>query len=234
MNRRDFLRVSAGATAAMGLKAIWFEPNRVSVTDHVIGDASSGGVPLRLVQLSDLHLKKIGRHEEQIAQKVHELHPDVILHAGDAIDQPDHLDTLDTFLALLPSTRWSFAILGNWEHWARIDLLRLRAIYASHGVQLLVNEHVELAHEGARVVFCGVDDATGGAPDIERALGDAAPAANSILLAHSPIYRDHLPKIAGAWQPEYMLSGHTHGGQMKLLGWAPFRPPGSGRYIAGW
>jgi uncharacterized protein len=34
--------------------------------------------------------------------------------------------------------------------------------------------------------------------------------------------------------PQVMLAGHTHGGQVALFGWAPLRPPGSGRYVQGW
>jgi predicted MPP superfamily phosphohydrolase len=36
------------------------------------------------------------------------------------------------------------------------------------------------------------------------------------------------------YRPQWMLAGHTHGGQIRPFGWAPFRPRGSGRYVSGW
>jgi hypothetical protein len=87
-----------------------------------------------------------------------------------------------------------------------------------------------------------VDDLTG-APDLRAALRGAEDARVRILLAHSPAFRDTVAahgQRAGAREPvdvgaiTLMLSGHTHGGQVALGGWAPLVPPGSGRYVRGW
>jgi predicted MPP superfamily phosphohydrolase len=89
------------------------------------------------------------------------------------------------------------------------------------------------------VQVTGLDDLIGGRPDVARALADAIPSANHVLLAHCPAHREtFLAELASlnarALAPAFMLSGHTHGGQLALGGWAPMRPPGSGRYVAGW
>jgi uncharacterized protein len=250
ITRRRFLAASAAGASALAANACWIEPNRLHLTEHVIGDSAPDRQPLRAVQLSDLHLVRIGRHEERIAETVHRLGPDVLLLSGDVIDRSDRLQTLRSFLALLPSSPATCAILGNWEHWAGLDLRELERIYDAQGMRLLVNETARLEHQGVPVLLTGVDDSTGGTPDLRHALADVEPAANHLLLAHSPAYRDHLDHEArpqampGAapvpgveltrYAPQYMLSGHTHGGQINLLGWAPFRPPGSGRYVRGW
>ncbi len=203
-----------------------------------------------MAQLSDLHLQRVGRHEEQIAETVHRLSPDVVLLGGDVIDRSDKLPTLRSFLSLLPSSSATYAILGNWEHWAELDLRELERSYEAHAVELLINRTTRLERHGVSVLLTGVDDATGGRPNLRESLADVEPAANHLLLAHSPVYRDHLehegpPRsllgtttAAGAefgrYAPQYMLSGHTHGGQINLFGWAPYRPPGSGRYVRGW
>lgn len=250
ITRRRFLWASAAGLAAVGLNACWFEPNRVSVSRHVLGNPVPGRKPLRIVQLSDLHLGEVGSHEERIAEAVHALSPHLIVLTGDSIDRRDRLDTLGAFLSLLPKPARKFAILGNWEHWARVDLSSLDRLYESRGVQLLMNRSASVEHGGAKVLLTGLDDATAGVPRIQEAVDVGAPCLNHLILAHSPVYRDRLsadlrlpaspgptPPQGGATvgiDPEYMLSGHTHGGQVKLLGWSPLRPRGSGRYVSGW
>jgi predicted MPP superfamily phosphohydrolase len=67
----------------------------------------------------------------------------------------------------------------------------------------------------------------------------------NLLLAHCPEHRDRLEDapspFEGTAPPRMdpagitmMLSGHTHGGQVRVLGWAPAVPKGSGRYLRGW
>ena len=64
-----------------------------------------------------------------------------------------------------------------------------------------------------------VDGARGQAEGTASTAGDVAPVAKGPVLAH---------------RPSLVLSGHTHGGQVTLGGWAPVTPPGSGPYVAGW
>jgi predicted MPP superfamily phosphohydrolase len=121
-----------------------------------------------------------------------------------------------------------------------VDLAELARVYERHNVRLLVNETV--VHAG--VTLTGVDDLAG-APDLRRACAGVAGTPLHLLLAHSPAFRDSVAAHghpAGVLKPErvavdgigMMLSGHTHGGQVALAGWAPLLPPGSGRYARGW
>ena len=81
-------------------------------------------------------------------------------------------------------------------------------------------------------------------PDVRMALASATPQPNHLLLAHCPAHREVFRSNAAALigggfdsrvlMPQLMLAGHTHGGQIAPFGWAPFRPPGSGRYLRGW
>ncbi|MFN8967247.1 MAG: hypothetical protein ACK5XR_00570 [Pseudanabaena sp.] len=41
-------------------------------------------------------------------------------------------------------------------------------------------------------------------------------------------------RILSEYKPQYMLSGHTHGGQLSFFGIAPILPPRSGKYVSGW
>lgn len=247
ITRRRFL---AGGALGLAVTAagVVYDTGRVTVTRNVLLDPADPRRmerPLRLVQLSDLHLRDFDDHARAVVNRVNSLDPDVVVFTGDSIDQPDALAILQAFLAGLSPRAEKFAVLGNWEHWARVDLNDLRATYASAGCRLLVNESIALNHSGHPVLITGLDDSTAGSPDLAAALSGRAPAANHVVLAHSPAYRDVLVNAAGTARSgevamfsghpiTCVLSGHTHGGQVNLLGWAPLRPPGSGRYVSGW
>ncbi len=236
LTRRRFLGSLALTAVGIFSYSRWFEPGRVTVTHHALGEPGIGRAPVRIVQLTDLHLQRLGAHEQAVAKAVHELAPHVLVLTGDSIDRPERLTTLGAFLDLLPQGVPGFAVLGNWEHWSRVDQAQLRRVYAHRGVHLLINETAEMRLNGRTLLVTGMDDATGGQPNLEQALSDVASTRNHMVLAHSPVYRDVLMRhsLMSTFSPVCVLSGHTHGGQVNIAGWAPIRPPGSGRYVSGW
>ena len=247
LTRRQWIASALVAGAGLGaLDAFGVQPNRVTITRHRIG--RPGKSPLRIVQLTDLHLRVVGGHEREIAEAVTELRPDLVVLTGDSIDQRGRLPQLSEFLGLLPRHSLGLAILGNWEHWGNVDLRALRSTYERHGVQLLQNESVVLSFPAGPLLVTGLDDLVGGRPDPVVALRDVRPQPNHLLLAHCPAHREVFlragsrsaplsgmtPLAPPLKSPQLMLAGHTHGGQIRLGDWAPFRPQGSGRYVSGW
>lgn len=245
MTRRRWIAGIAGAlVAGTAVDAFAVEPNLVSVTRHRVG--ASRGHPARITQLTDLHLQAVGRHEARIAEAVAGLQPDLIVFTGDSVDDARNVDLLADFVALLPVGTPKLAILGNWEHWAGVDLPRLTRMYERGNCRLLRNESVVIPLAGAELLVTGLDDLVGGAPDIGAALRGVEPRADHLLLAHCPTHRDVFSRAARPpgqdragidprlLNPQLMLAGHTHGGQIAPFGWAPLRPRGSGRYTRGW
>lgn len=233
MNRRAFL-YGAGATAAAGAGALGYgwliEPERIGFTTHALpGDRfmASGSV----AQITDLHLKEVGDEHEAIASEVERRSADIIVITGDSVDATADLDLLRDFLALLPYGVPKFAILGNWEHWGRVDLGRLAAAYERANGTLLVNRSVTHDGPGGSVRISGLDDLVGGSPQPAAIAPEHGASAPHILLAHCPAQRDRLPPETAV---DLVLSGHTHGGQVQVLGRAPLVPRGSGGYLEGW
>lgn len=225
--RRLLLGAAAVGATALLTEGFIFQRGRLEVTRPTLGEPGPGRRSLRLAVLADLHLTVLGRFHEELAGALAEEDPDAVLLVGDSVDRPDALPLLRDFLALLPD-RPSFATLGNWEYWGGVDLPALRRTYADAGVRLLVNEGAELAPGAA---IWGVDDPLAGSPALPTP-GDP-PAGDLLLLSHCPFYRDELPTGPGH-RLAAVLSGHTHGGQLAVGGWAPVLPPGSGGYVAGW
>jgi predicted MPP superfamily phosphohydrolase len=251
VNRRRFLAALGAAGATLAADARFVEPRRLQLTRHAPGPhPSPGRLPVTLAQVSDLHLQRVGSIHHRIAGHLARVRPDVILFTGDSIDRADRLPVFAEFLALLDPRVPSYAILGNWEHWAEVDFDALARVYARRNGRLLVNETAVHLHRGRRLGITGLDDLVGGRPDLLAAVQGAEPADARVLLAHCPAQRDRLRgdragvRVGGALlRPgvdlnalgfRMMLSGHTHGGQVALFGVAPVLPPGSGRYARGW
>jgi predicted MPP superfamily phosphohydrolase len=228
--RRRFLLAAGAATAAaVGIEALWLEPRRVTVTRHRVGGGSKS---LRVVQLSDLHLQDIHQFELDVASTVSGLAPDVIVLTGDSIDKRRGLPVLDAFLRVLAPETPKYAVLGNWDYWSGASSTEVRAVYERHRCRLLVNETVVHEHDGRFVHFSGADDLLGGTPQL-ASLTRAEPEASHVLLAHCPAFREHVERDAPG-RFTCMLSGHTHGGQIRFFGYAPVLPRGSAGYVSGW
>lgn len=228
LTRRRFLASAVGVGAVVTAEAVWWEPGRFSVTVHQLGTPTPGREPLRVVQLSDLHLKRLRPFHERVAAAVGELSPDVIVLSGDALDRADSLTELDAFLALLPATPHRIATLGNWEYWCGVSIPLLSAMYETRGFRLLVNEAVEVGP--VRIV--GLDDWVAGTIDVDAATAGIPMDDRTLVVSHCPAWRDEPEARLSA--PALTLSGHTHGGQIAAGRWSPFCPPGSGRYVSGW
>ena len=237
LRARAILGALAGALLGYG---VLVEPRRLTVTRH---DVERGGAPrdpttptsrLTLVQLADLHLGRLRPFHDRVVRAVHEARPDLILLTGDSVESPRGLEALDELLEALPEVP-RFAVPGNWEYWGGVPLSRLGRVVERRGGTLLVNESVAIDVGPHRVRVRGVDDRVGGTPDLDAAFAETrGDAALDLLLDHCPRDRDDLVRRIppDAW-PDLVLSGHTHGGHVNLLGLQPC-PPGSGRYVDGW
>ena len=213
--------------------ALAIEPFWIKTSTYTIGHPSVSA-PVRVAQLSDLHLQTLDKQAIKVIEEVERLKPDLVVITGDALDKQKALPALDQFLAALPKGAHTVAILGNWEYWAALDIEALRALYAKHQVRLLVNEAMEVLIGGQSVLIEGLDDFTAGRPksvDWDQG-GSKAPL--HLLLQHSPGWFEQLKDQAlERERPALCLAGHTHAGQVTFFGLVLWTPPGSGTYTAG-
>lgn len=236
IDRRTFLRragytaVGAGVAAA-GVDSLLIEPNWLEVTTHerTVPADRAGFDTYRVAHLVDVHLDGFGDMHRTIVERLADFQPDLLAIPGDMVDGGAPLDEVARLCSRLAETAdRCVATLGNWEYWCDIPVEDIGAMYRRTGIELLVGEHRTYRDD---VAVVGTDDGATGRANPHEACRPVAGAGARILLTHAPgvleSYHTSLPTF------DLVLSGHTHGGQFELFGWAPICPPGSGRFVAG-
>jgi predicted MPP superfamily phosphohydrolase len=235
LSRRTFLQSGAALTATAVLTdALWIEKHFIEVNEFFIGTAAPETQNIKIVQLSDLHLHSINSALEQLAKKINQLKPDLIAITGDAIDEAENLHLLDDYLSLIDKEISKVAILGNWEYWGEVDLKRLREVYEKHNSKLLVNESKQFQFKEKTLSVIGIDDFVGGYASYKLATDNFVKSNHNIVLNHCPKYSEQIVERCQNDNISFILSGHTHGGQIRLFNIVPFLPQGSGKYVKGW
>ncbi len=237
LTRRRFLATAVGALgAAAAGDGFLVEPGAVQVTRHDIPVA--GLAPpldgLRIACVTDVHLSHgVPRSGHVTLERLAHERPDVVVLIGDICNAWEDLATLAAWSRHARGSAAAFATLGNWEHSAGIDRSRAERAYAQAGVELLYNSTGRVTRGGATLTFVGLDDPVQGTPDLAAGLATVRSGEQTIWIVHAPGYVDGVPRDA-APRPAAILTGHTHGGQIRLPFWTPYTPVGSGRFVAGW
>ncbi|HEY9046921.1 MAG TPA: metallophosphoesterase [Ohtaekwangia sp.] len=233
--RRKFIRYGISLLAGITfIDAIWLEKLFIETNEFHLGDATRNTPPIRIAQISDLHLHTIGSVHTKIANRVNSYKPDLIFFTGDSVDKAEYIDLLRDFMKLLDAKVQKVAILGNWEYWGNIDLRKLRMIYSDYNCDLLINQSKQYSVRNKRISITGIDDFIGSHADYVAARDTYRDSDYHIVLTHCPEHRDVIVQQQGKERIDLILSGHTHGGQLNILGFTPFKPPGSGKYLKGW
>ncbi len=187
---------------------------------------------LRIAFLSDLHAGSFMSSDDLVTifRQVAATEPHVVLFGGDLINTRERELLLyrEALRALQPPLGM-FAVPGNHDLFWGPDLGLWAAFLREHGVDVLVNRGTRLQFGGTSLWLCGVDDLTEGQPDLRAALAGRERGEAAVLLSHHP---DFFFEAAAA-DVDLTLSGHTHGGQIRVLGRAPLHHSQFG-YEQGW
>ena len=229
VTRRGFFK--AGVFAAGGLALYAGEIERHWVDVHQV-EIRLGNLPevfrgFRIAHMADFHY---GEYSEptfirSVVRMVNALRPDMIALTGDfisagpmvmriSVDFAYHCaDLLGRFECPL-----KFAAMGN--HDVLVSRVDVTDALQSRGIPVLHNNSIPIEKDGARFWLAGVADTIiGNGADLNAAIPRRREASKEplILMAHEPDYAD---EVIGSGV-DLMLSGHTHGGQVRI----PFMPP---------
>jgi uncharacterized protein len=217
VSRRQLLRTLAASTvftgAGFGSYGFAYERHRLVLTRATV---PVRGLPpalvgLRIGLLSDIHHGRFMPAEDVAAAAalLRSARPDLVLLAGDYVTSGNRRLVLPCARALAPldAPLGVFAVLGNHDPEPTVN-----GVFKAHGIQLLRDEHTNIAAPGGGIVLGGLRYWTTKLEDVERIFRGTR--GFSILLAHDP---RRLSQAAQLGIP-LVLSGHTHGGQVVLPG----------------
>ncbi|MFP3563674.1 metallophosphoesterase [Paraburkholderia sp. SIMBA_030] len=190
---------------------------RVVTIEVPIDDLPAALDGFTIVQISDIHVGPTIKRSyvDAIVDAVNRLKPDLIAVTGDIVDGSVPQLTRHTQpLGRLSARHGAFLVTGNHEYYAGANawIDEFRRL----GLNVLLNEHVIVDHDGARAVIAGVTDYSAGHHDplhrsdpVAALAGAPGDVLIKVLLAHQP----RSAEAAAAAGFTLQLSGHTHGGQ---------------------
>jgi predicted MPP superfamily phosphohydrolase len=213
------------------------EPNLLEINtrqiQHPLIPKSFEG--LKIIQFSDTHLGFQYNliQFEKLVKKMNDLQPDLIFFTGDLMDAPNEYPKINQLVPILQQLKASlgkYCIFGNHDHGGYGSDI-YRNIMGSADFTVLLNESTPIKlKDGSRIYLIGIDDAMLGQPDLKVALKHVPDNTFKLLLSHAPDLADSSSQYPIHWQ----LSGHSHGGQVKI----PFvgalvTPPFARKYTEG-
>lgn len=234
MKRRNFIVKSIFALLGIFFFDIfWFEKFVIQWTTF---DLSHTDNKIKIIQLSDLHMKELKSFHKSIANKINQELPDLICLTGDSINNNRGLPVLNQFLELISKEIPKVVIMGNKEYAGKVDIDSYRSMFEKHNGKLLINESLKFTQADRSIVIVGIDDYIGGHSDFTKASVDYLNTEETVVLNHCPEYSDAIAVLNETQKTniKLILSGHTHGGQITFLGKAFYKPGGSGRFLRGW
>jgi uncharacterized protein len=210
------------------IEPIWFEVNHIDIALPKLDRVFNG---YRIVQISDLHAGDgTDRSQlEKVVEAVNAEQPDLVVITGDHVTRipKQHLELLDTLAKLQPRDR-TISILGN--HDVHNDPAPVRAAIKQAGITLLENSIYTLNRGKATLYIAGVGDVYFKQDRLDLILAQLPATGAAIMLAHEPDFAD---KTAATGRFGLQLSGHSHGGQVRIPFYGGYVPILAEKYPLG-
>ena len=214
LQRRRFLQAGMSGLAAAPLILSGYGAAYASKAYEIRELTLPFGRALRVVQLTDIHAGVYMTRAEmrRYADQVTALEPDLFVLTGDYISNSmEFLPDCVEEMARVRARYGTFASMGNHDRWygRQSDIL---AMFRQHRITFLLNAHRVIQTEQGSLAVAGIDDLQSGYPDLAGALRGLDSTLPTILLSHRP----EIFPLAAAHGVPLTLSGHYHGGQIKL------------------
>ncbi|PIP65263.1 hypothetical protein COU77_03440 [Candidatus Peregrinibacteria bacterium CG10_big_fil_rev_8_21_14_0_10_49_16] len=206
------------------------EPQTITVSHHTVALPIQD--KLRIVVISDFQVGpyKTARFVKRVVQQTNGMYPDLVLLVGDFVNS--NTSNVSDLLPLgdLRATLGVFAVLGNHDIGKHLSLLRKPVVSEDRGTEVarflrelditvLENEHSFVTLPHGQLAIAGITDVWSENSDVTRALRGILPSTLTILLSHNP----DIVLQEESFAADLIVSGHTHGGQIRLPFFGPVR-----------
>lgn len=218
---RIFLVLAAGTFLYTTGKIVW-DSNRMIVEriTHKLPEQVSSQLPepLTVVHISDMHAdiftdeKKMDRY----IQLVNEANPDIVIFTGDLITEGiGHVQEGARALQKVESKHGVFAVIGDHDYWAGPD--HIVEDLETRGIRVLQNEHLQVQIDSIPISIAGVTEIYSynlPAVQLESFIKNVPNDGIKIVASHQA--SDRLIDYSKNSGTDFLLSGHTHGGQVRI------------------
>ena len=176
---------------------------------------------IKIVLISDLHSTIFGKDQSILIDMVKEIVPDLIILSGDIIDDVVPVTGTRLLLSGISGMAPIYYVTGNHEYWSR-SIQAIREELMSYGVIILSDSYVKVEINNNEIIIAGIEDPDKKdyeTPDYNQ---DASMEEAFRELDNVPLYKiliAHRPEKIESYQKysfDLILSGHTHGGQVRL------------------
>ncbi len=170
--------------------------------------------PISLFFISDIHKREISDDIiEEVEGKV-----DIVIIGGDLLERGVPFSKVEKNLDKLLIIGPVYFVWGNNDY--EVDTSRLKQIFKNKGIKEIVNSSMKVPIHNSEINLIGVDDASTQRADYQAAIEQTDSVEFNLLISHDPRLVKHIKKEDGI---DLMISGHTHGGQIRLLGWGMYK-----------
>ncbi|MCQ6279834.1 metallophosphoesterase [Bacillus sp. EB600] len=226
LTRRTLLKTSFGALLTiLGLGSGGYvyarniEPALLDIQSiqikHSLIPRSLDGV--KIIQFSDTHLgfQYNLNQLKRVINVINSFQPDVVFFTGDLMDNPKEYKEIEELAPILRQIRaplGKYCIYGNHDHGGYGSTIYKHIMQGANFILLQNQSRPIIGSDGSQIYLVGIDDAMLGRPDFNLAQQSVPDNAFKILLSHAPDLADRASQYNIHWQ----LSGHSHGGQVKI------------------
>lgn len=198
---------------------VFIEPNIIlfSAKNIIIKNLPEHFKNKKIVHISDIHFGMLfgKKSVAYLVEKINKIEPDFIFITGDflSVNNKEKINVLADEIIKLKAKYGVFAVFGNHDHYG--DAAHLKKKLSEGGINFLVNQAKQVSSNNDKIWVIGIDDPYHEFDDLKMALKDVPHDAVKILLAHSP---EIIPEAVEE-KIDFLLMGHTHGGQARLPGY---------------
>ncbi len=199
------------------MEPFWIQLVRLDITHPDIPDQFEG---FSMVFLTDIHhgpffsQKRVAR----LVKRINALEPDAVLLGGDNVHRKDtrHLFSFYSEMSGLNAEYGIYGAMGNHDYWMSEELSV--QLMEKSNIKLLRNSGIWIEKGTDKFFLGGIDDLMAGHPDVQTTIHNIHDRDFTMLISHNPDVAEGHSTEGVDW----ILSGHTHGGQVTLFGlWAP-------------
>ncbi|WP_089407981.1 metallophosphoesterase [Granulicella rosea] len=240
-SRRNFM-LGAAAASGLALYAGEFARHEIDVVNLTmrIRNLPEAFHGFRIVQISDIHLQEFTEplFLERVIHRINSIPCDIVLLTGDYVCRTPlpksyarrQAGVCGELLRRIACPQ-RYGILGN--HDIDVGEAAVKDALETTGTPILNNRYLPIERGGQRIWLCGLRDPTSGGARIEESV-PRRPDGPVIVMVHEPDYLDVMLTDPASRSIDLVLSGHSHGGQVRIPGLPPLTlPPGAEKYYEG-